>query len=241
MARQLDLLRVYQVVLNRFGRPTTPRSRLIVALRPALSGREPRAERRARPVARLPPSARTPRPRRSPCWSKAPTQEEQIDYAQALRIAQDRLDARAAQGVLLLVPQGRPVQGGQQLPRLHGEHQARRDRQPERRREGRAQADPRGQARRGGPAAPVRRPAVRQEVDARRAGAHWSSGAEGPRLRPRPRHCSPRPSASPAIASTTRAAGSGPTSRASPAGSAPATCSSRSSCPARRSATSTRP
>ena len=38
---------------------------------------------------------------------QAPTQEEQIDYARDLRAAQGRLDARAAQGVLLVVRQGR--------------------------------------------------------------------------------------------------------------------------------------
>ncbi len=85
MAQQLDLLRVYEVVLNRFGRPDDVDG--IAAdrpVRPALSLARSRAERRALPVARLSPGAGRRR-QDSRTTREAPTQEEQIHYAQALR------------------------------------------------------------------------------------------------------------------------------------------------------------
>ena len=65
------------------------------------------------------------RRRRWRCWRRRPTQEEQIEYATALRLPQDRLDARASQGVFLVVPRGGPLQGRGEPRRVPQAHQGR--------------------------------------------------------------------------------------------------------------------
>ena len=219
--------------LNRFGRPDDATvARLIARFDPhyPARSRELNAE-----LANCWCSCRRPtrRPRRWPCWNRRRRRKSRSNTPACLRVLKTGLDAGAAQGVLRLVRQGGRLQGGQQLPRLHQEHQARRRRQSQRRREDGARTADRGQAGRSADSGGHCRSTVRQELDARRAGVRWSS-----RRRSRiatstgDAHCSPPRSASPAIASTTKGAGWAPTSPASPAGSAPATCSNRSSCPA---------
>src|SRR5262249_5555696 len=80
-ARRLDLLRVYQVVLNRFGRPDAATvSRLIERLDPhyPARGRELNAELAQTLVYLQAPSAAA---KTVALLERAPTQEEQIDYA----------------------------------------------------------------------------------------------------------------------------------------------------------------
>ena len=211
MARQLDLLRVYQVVFNRFGRPDDATvARLIARFDPHYPAASPRAERRAVPGARLPPGPgrrrqdRRParsrrRPRKSRSTTPGPCASLKAGWTPALREA-----------YFSWFPKAGPVQGRQQLPRLHGEHQARRDGQPERGREGRAQADPRGPA---GPDGPVRRrgPSGRSSRNGRSTSwSRWSRRASRIATSTAAARSSPPPSASPATASTTRAAALGP-------------------------------
>ena len=145
--RQLDLLRVYEVVLNRFGRPDdSTATRLIARFDPHYPSRvrELNAELCQLLVYLQAPDAAaktvallaTPDPGRTDALRPGPAH------------AQVGLDARAAASVFHVDLAFWPVQGGQQPSWFHGEHQARRDRQPERCRQGRAQADPRRQARR---------------------------------------------------------------------------------------------
>ena len=107
----LDLLRVYAVLFNRLG----PAGRGGAApppqaLRPAFpaKSRELNAELCQLLVYLEAPgvAAKTLK-----LLAAAPTQEEQIEYAQSLRDAEDRLDAGAAQGILHVVPEGGQLQG----------------------------------------------------------------------------------------------------------------------------------
>jgi putative heme-binding domain-containing protein len=85
-ARQLDLLRVYQVVLNRFGRPDGATvARLIERLDPhyPASSRELNAELAQVLVYLQAPAAAA---KTGALLGRAPTQEEQLEYARALRV-----------------------------------------------------------------------------------------------------------------------------------------------------------
>ena len=131
-ARQLDLVRVYQVVLNRFPPPTTPR----LPSWPQSSSRttrpRARAEHRACAVDLLLPDAG----RRSKDIG-AVGQGADARRADSIRQRPPRLDhwldPRIAQGVFRLVPEGGRLQRRQQLPRLHEQHQEGRHRPSERR------------------------------------------------------------------------------------------------------------
>ena len=85
-AQQLDLLRVYQVVLNRFGRPDDATvARLVKRLDPhyPATSRELNAELAQLLVYLQAPDAAA---KTIALLERAPTQEEQIDYARALRV-----------------------------------------------------------------------------------------------------------------------------------------------------------
>ena len=155
---------------------------------------------------------------------------------------QDRLDPRTPQGVLLLVPQGRQLQGRVQLQQVRPAT-SRTTRSTTLTDDERTALKPILDAE---PVkTPVAVPPARPFVKAWTLDDLVPARREGPRpaaeTSTEAAPCSPPPTASPATASTTKAAPSAPTSPASPAASAPATSSNRSSCPSKRSATSIRP
>ena len=210
--QRIDQQRVYAVLFNRMGPPDAEtRSALLARFEPhyptgdrILDAELTRLlvylqspEVAAEAVARL---------------EAAPTQEEQIQYAQMLRVLEVGWTPELRERYFQLVRQGRPLPWRRQLRQLHPPHPRRRGR--------RARSTPSAsgsapilEAGRGpGVDGPDRQPAVRPGLDARRAG-------------PRPRSAawrttgtsvaavasSPRPTATPATDSPARAAPSGPT------------------------------
>ena len=111
VAQQLDLLRVYEVVLNRFGRPDESiAQRLIGRFDPHYPARvrELNAELCQLLVYLQAPDAAA---KTVALLEQAPTQEEQIHYAQALRTLKSGWTPALAAGVFHLDRQVRPVPG----------------------------------------------------------------------------------------------------------------------------------
>ena len=118
--QQLDLLRVYQVALQ----PPRPAGRRDAASADRAAStrvfpaRAAYVERRAVPAARLPRSAERRRRRRMKLLADAPTQEEQIEYAQSLRMLKTGWTPELRKEYFAWFLQGRRLQGRQQLRRL---------------------------------------------------------------------------------------------------------------------------
>ena len=145
IAQQLDLLRVYEVVLNRFGRPDESTARRLIArFDPHYPSRVRELNAELCQLARLSASpGRRRQDRRTPGARRRP-RKSRSHYAQALRTLKSGWTPALRQAYFSWIAKSGQYQGGQQPPWFHGQHQARCDRQPERLRQGRAQADPGG-------------------------------------------------------------------------------------------------
>jgi putative heme-binding domain-containing protein len=111
-ARQLDLVRVYQVVLNRFGRPDDETvARLIRRLDPhyPARARELNVELCQLLVYLEAPSAAA---KTVALLEKAPTQEEQIEYARALRVLKTGWTPELRRAYLSWFPKAAGYKGG---------------------------------------------------------------------------------------------------------------------------------
>jgi putative heme-binding domain-containing protein len=115
-ARRLDLLRVYQVVLNRFGRPDEATvARLTRRLDPHYPAptRELNAELAQLVVYLEAPSAAA---KTVALLERAPTQEEQLDYARDLRVLRSGWTPELRQAFLSWFPRAAQFKGGNSLP-----------------------------------------------------------------------------------------------------------------------------
>ncbi len=185
LSGRLDLLRVYQVVFNRFGRPDSAViNRLIGRLDPhyPARSRELNAELAQVLVYLQAPDAAA---KTVALLQKAPTQEEQIEYARDLRMLDAGWTPELRDAYFSWFPRAAQFKGGNSFPGFMAN--IRRDAlarvspaEQERLRPILGAADRRDRSGR----AP--RAEIRQEVDARRAGPHGRVGTQGPRLRPRP-------------------------------------------------------
>ena len=141
---------------------------------------------------------------------EAPTQEEQIDYARALRVLKTGWTPELRAGVLLLVPEGGRSSRAATASAASSSN-IRRDAMANLSEAEKAELKPILEARPARPHGRRRgRPAVRQELDARRAGPDGRDRASRGATSTAAATSSPPPSASPATASTTRAAALGP-------------------------------
>ena len=115
VARQLDLLRVYEVVLNRFGRPDeSTANRLIARFDPHYPSRvrELNAELCQLLVYLQAPDAAA---KTVALLAQAPTQEEQIHYAQALRTLKSGWTPALRQAYFTWIARSGQFKGGNSL------------------------------------------------------------------------------------------------------------------------------
>ena len=115
-ARRLDLLRVYQVVLNRFGRPDDATvARLINRFDPhyPATSREITTELLQLLVYLQAPSVAA---KTVPLLGQAPTQEEQLEYARALRVLKTGWTPALRDGFFAWFPKAAAFRGGNSFP-----------------------------------------------------------------------------------------------------------------------------
>ncbi len=184
---RLDLLRVYQVVLNRFGRPDDASvARLIGRLDPHYPAktRELSIELAQLLVYLQAPDAAA---KTVALLEHAPTQQEQIDYARTLRSLKAGWTPELRAAYFSWFPKAARFKGGNSFPGFMAN--IRRDAMANlsEAEQATAQADPRSPVDPDGPVRRRGRSEIRQEVDARRAGPDGRVGPQGARLRPRPR------------------------------------------------------
>ncbi len=124
--QQLDLLRVYEVVLNRFGRPDeSTQSELIARFDPHYPSRVRELNAELCQLLDLPRGpGRRRQDRRAACSKRRPRKSRSITPRPCASLKAGWTPATAA-GVFLVDREGGPVQGRQQPARFHGEHQAR--------------------------------------------------------------------------------------------------------------------
>ena len=201
-----------------------------------------RAERRALQAPRSPWRPRAPSPKTMALLAKAPTQEEQIEYVAALRNVRTGWTPELRQAYFSWFLKRGRLQGRGEPRRLHPPDEERR--RATLTAEEKVALKPILEA---NPAetvladrGPGPRPVVK-EWKVEELAPVVEAGLERVATSTAAATCSPRPIASPATATTTRAAASAPTSPALPAGSAPRPARVDHRCRARRSATSTPP
>jgi putative heme-binding domain-containing protein len=115
-AQQLDLLRVYQVALNRFGRPDDAAvARLIRRLDPhyPAASRELNAELAQVLVYLQAPSAAA---KTVALLERAPTQEEQLEYLRTLRVLKSGWSPELRRAFFSWFPRAARFKGGNSLP-----------------------------------------------------------------------------------------------------------------------------
>ena len=169
MARQLDLLRVYQVVLNRFGRPDEATvARLIARFDPhyPAQSRELNAEL-CQVLVYL--QAPTPRPRRSRCSSRPRPRKSRSSMPQALRVLKAGWTPELQQTYFSWFPKAGQFKGGNSLRGFMAN--IKRDAVANLSEAEKAELKPILDAKPVDGPPPTARAAVRQELDARRAGA----------------------------------------------------------------------